>query len=112
MLRVVTLIVGVVVLAVSAHAEVWMVKSSGVVGCRDRETLAKLDPSQASHDGAAPDGCVLLYPGERLLDQPEVGVGFNEFIRVQRHDSSTVFVTRSAIVADPGIGSATDDRAE
>jgi hypothetical protein len=38
-------------------------------------------------------------------------VGFNEFIRVQRHDSSTVFVTRSAIVADPGIG-ATDDRAE
>lgn len=101
-----------VVTAVSlpAHAEVWMVKSSGVLGCRDRQTLAELDASHANA-GALRDGCVVLSPGERLLDQPEVGSGFDTYMRVQRHDGSTVFVRGSALAPDPGIGSI-EDRAE
>ncbi len=95
-----------------ACAEVWMVKASDVFGCRDRETLIALEASGAAPEQAPPAGCVMLYSGERLIDQPEVGVGFADIIRVQRHDGSTVFVRSSALVADPGIGSATEDRPE
>lgn len=100
--------------ALSAHAEVWMVKSSGGLGCRDRETLVELDATQTSQtrEGAPPAGCVILYSGERLLDQMEVGGGFNDYMKVQRGDGTMVFVHSSAIVADPGIGSVTEDRAE
>ena len=96
----------------AAAEDVWMVKSSGVLGCQDRETLVAFERSQTQHevDGAPPRGCVVLYSGERLIDQPEVGVGFNDHMRVQRSDSSVVFVRRSAVVPDPGIGSVTGDR--
>lgn len=96
--------------ASGARAEVWMVKSSGVIGCHDRATLAAIDLAQAPTTPPH-DTCVELFAGERLLDQQEVGVGFNDYIRVQRHDGSTVFVKSSAVVADPGIGSP-EDRAE
>lgn len=115
MLRRTIAAVGFSAVALSAHAEVvWMVKSSGSLGCRNRETLVDLDAKQASRpdDGAAPADCVALYSGERLLDQPEVGVGFNEYMKVQRGNGSVVFVRRSAVVPDPGIGSLNDDRPE
>lgn len=89
-----------------------MVKSSGVLGCRDRATLIALEAATQTGEGAPPDGCVVLFSGERLLDQPEVGVGFAETLRVQRHDGSTVFVSSSAVIPDTGIGSPIDDRAE
>lgn len=89
-----------------------MVKSSGVLGCKDRETLIAFERTRTQHepDGPPPPGCAVLYSGERLIDQPEVGVGFNDHMRVQRSDSSIVFVRRSAVVPDPGIGSMTEDR--
>jgi hypothetical protein len=97
-----------------AHAEVWMVKVPSVLGCRDRETLIQFEAAQSSHprEGAAPTGCVVLYSGDRLLDQPEVGVGFNDYLRVETRDGSTVFVRSSAVVLDPGTGSVTDNRPE
>lgn len=93
----------------SAEAEVWMVNPSGALVCKDRATLMQQDAS-ASVD-RPPEGCRALYPGERLLDQPEVGVGFDGYMRVQRHDGSFVYVRSSAVAPDPGIGS-TLDRAE
>lgn len=96
----------------AAAENVWMVKSSGVLGCQDRETLIAFEETQTQHeaDGPLPEGCAVLYSGERLIDQPEVGVGFNDHMRVQRSDSSIVFVRRTAVVPDPGIGSVTEDR--
>lgn len=96
----------------SAQAEVWMVKSSGAIGCRDRETLVALEAAADPRAPSAPlpEGCLTLFAGERLLDQPEVGVGFNDTMRVTRADGGTVFVRASALVSDPGIGSLTDDR--
>ncbi|WP_158412864.1 hypothetical protein [Hyphomicrobium nitrativorans] len=89
-----------------------MVKSSGVLGCQDRAALVAFEQSQTQHEasGPPPEGCAVLYSGERLIDQPEIGVGFNDHMRVQRSDSSIVFVRRSAVVPDPGIGSVTEDR--
>jgi len=97
----------------SVRAEVWMVEASGALGCRDREKLVEHEAAHASRvpDGAPPEGCVALYPGERLLDQPEIGVGANEVVRVQRSDGSIVFVMSSAVAPDPGIGSI-EDRAQ
>lgn len=94
-----------------ALADVWMVKSSGQIGCRDRDVLVRLESAGASAT-PLPDGCVVLYSGERLLDQSEIGIGFADYIRVQRGDGGVVFVRTSALVSDPGIGSVTDDRAE
>jgi hypothetical protein len=113
-MREVIAFVALVMLPSSACADVWMVKSSGSLGCRDRETLVELDakPTSGTGDESAPANCVVLYAGERLLDQPEVGAGFNEYIKVQRADGSTVFVRRAGLVSDPGIGSVTDDRAD
>jgi hypothetical protein len=61
---------------------------------------------------AAVDGCVALLPGERLLDIAEVGAGFSDYIRVQRHDGSIVYVRVDAITPDPGVGSLSEDRPE
>ena len=96
----------------AASESVWMVKSSGSLGCQDRATLIAFERNQTEHEasGPPPEGCVVLYSGERLIDQPEVGVGFSDHMRVQRSDSSIVFVRRSAVVSDPGIGSVTEDR--
>ncbi len=99
--------------ALPAYAEVWMVKSSSVLGCQDRETLIEFDKTRAAQSReSAPPGCVVLESGERLLDQQEVGIGFNDYMKVQRRDGSTLFVRGSNVVPDPGIGSLTDDRAE
>lgn len=99
--------------ALPVCAEVWMVKFSGVLGCQNREILIELDKTQTLQSREmAPLGCVVLESGERLLDQQEVGVGFNEYMKVQRRDGSTLFVKGSNIVPDPGIGSLTDDRVE
>lgn len=89
-----------------------MVKSSGVLGCKDRAAIVSSDASKRSSEREAPPpaGCVTLYVGERVLDQPEAGAGFNEYMKVQRGDGSTVFVRGSLLVPDPGIGSVTDDR--
>ncbi|HWK39406.1 MAG TPA: hypothetical protein VNR88_10870 [Hyphomicrobium sp.] len=96
----------------AAHAEVWMVKTSHALGCRDRETLIALhaNPEARKIDDAAPDGCTVLYSGERLLEEPEPGSGFNEYLKVEREDGSVLFVHNSAVVSDPGIGSVNDDR--
>lgn len=91
--------------------DVWMVKSSGVLGCDDRETLVALDGADQLQ-GHPPGGCVELHSGERLLERADVGAGFHDYMNVQRSDGSTVFVRGSALVADPGIGSVTDDRPE
>ena len=101
-------------MATPAHSDVWMVKPSGALGCSERETLIKLDPVHAAKlsEGRPPDGCVNLYSGERLLDQLEAGVGFSDYMKVERANGSTVYVRGSALVADPGIGSVTGDRAE
>lgn len=95
----------------SARAETWMVKSS-TLGCRDRETLVARDadgPAQVP-DGPSEDGCVVLDAGERLLDLPGMGGGFDDYVQLQRHDHSVVFVRSSALVPDPGIGSVYDER--
>lgn len=92
----------------SAYAEVWMVKPSGAVGCRDRDLVRTLDIKD-QHLAA---GCVRLYAGERLLEPSNAGGGFADYIEVQRADSSTVFVPSSMLAADPGIGSVEEDRPE
>jgi hypothetical protein len=112
MFRRAAIVIAFVAVAAPAYAEVWMVKSSGVVGCRDRATLTALEAARRTDETAPPEGCMVLFSGERLLDQPEVGVGFAETLRVQRHDGSIVFVSSSAVIPDTGIGSPIDDRAE
>jgi hypothetical protein len=42
----------------------------------------------------------------------DVGAGFSEHLRVQRHDGSVVYVEVDAITSDPGIGSLSEDRPE
>jgi len=95
-----------------AHAEVWMVKSSHALGCRDRETLVALraDPQARKIDDAAPDGCTVLYSGERLLEEPAPASGFNEYLKVEREDGSVLFVHNTAVAPDPGIGSVDSSR--
>jgi hypothetical protein len=105
MMRLMAAVAGLCLLVTPAFAEVWMVKASGTWGCKDRAVLA-----QAS-DAVAP-GCMALLAGERLLDMAEVGVGFSDHVRVQRHDGSIVYVATDAITADPGIGTLSEDRPE
>lgn len=95
-----------------AHAEVWMVKASHALGCRDRETLVALraNPQPRKIDEAAPDGCTVLYSGERLLEEPQPASGFNEYLKVEREDGSVLFVHNSALASDPGIGSVDSGR--
>jgi len=95
-----------------AHAEVWMVKSSHALGCRDRETLVALraDPQARKIDDAAPEGCTVLYSGERLLEEPAPASGFNEYLKVEREDGSVLFVHNTAVAPDPGIGSVDSSR--
>lgn len=109
MLRRMMTVAALTAFAAPGLADAWMVKSS-TLGCRDRETLAALDADGAPPDGARPDGCIALDAGERLLDQPETGQGFDTYVRLQRRDSSLVFVRRSDVVRDPGIGSVYGDR--
>lgn len=90
----------------SAMAETWMVKSS-TLACRDRETLEAHDATGATQ---VPDGCVPLDAGERLLELPGMGGGFDAYVKLQRHDRSVVFVSSAAVVPDPGIGSVYDER--
>jgi hypothetical protein len=90
----------------AACAETWMVKSS-TLACRDRETLVALD---AAGSAQVPDGCMALEPGERLLELPGMAGGFDAYVKLQRHDRSEVFVSSSAVVPDPGIGSVYDER--
>lgn len=92
-----------------AHADVWMVKTSGHIACRDRARLVEIVEA-GSPQQPTPNNCVLLYPGERLIDQSQVGVGFDVYAKVMRSDKSILFVSRSAIVADPGIGGVSEDR--
>jgi hypothetical protein len=80
-----------------------MVKSSGAVGCRDRAALEKGSLHQSID-------CVQLRAGERLLDLAEVGMGFSDHLRLQRHDGSIVYVATDAITSDPGIGTLSEDR--
>lgn len=82
-----------------------MVRESGTWGCRERAAFTQTR-------GVAVDGCVALLAGERLLDMAEIGVGFSEHVRVQRHDGSIVFVAVDSIRSDPGIGSLSEDRPE
>lgn len=103
------LLLSISTLAAAAHADVWMVKSSGILACDTREKLMERDAA-AGASGSVGGGCVMLSAGERLLDKPEVGLGFNPYLRVQRSDRSVIFVPSSAIAADPGIGSVTEDR--
>lgn len=90
-------------------AEVWMIKAS-TLGCRERETLVALDAAEASTVGASPEDCVVLDAGERLLDQPGIGRGFDDYVKLVRRDNSAVFVRSRDIVRDPGIGSVYEDR--
>lgn len=95
----------------AAHADVWMVKGSNAVACLDRQALIDLDGSQSAPGSALPAGCLGLYSGERLLEQTELGGGFNRYLKVERSDGSIVFVRAAEVVADPGIGSVSEDRA-
>jgi hypothetical protein len=93
-----------------AYAETWMVQTS-TLGCGDREVLTELQSKDAGAQLTSPrDGCVVLHAGERLLDLPGMAVGFDDYLKLERHDGSVVFVPSSAVVSDPGIGSASEDR--
>ncbi|MBA2127514.1 hypothetical protein DLM45_14965 [Hyphomicrobium methylovorum] len=113
-LRLLVVALAIAATGTAAYADVWMVKPSGGFGCRDRDALMQLNDHVAAQlrDGVPPAGCVLLYSGERLLDEPEAGIGFADALRVTRADGSTLYVQSSAVVADPGIGSVIDDRSE
>ena len=95
--------------ASAVHAEAWMVKSS-TFGCKDRGTLAALDAAGRPTDPALPEDCVGLDAGERLLDRPQAGGGFDAYVQLERRDASLVFVRRSDVVPDPGVGSVYEDR--
>jgi hypothetical protein len=110
--RYIIAVVSITVASVStAYAEAWMVKISGVLGCRERVALEALSADGTSRSPLPPAGCVALDLGERLLYQPEVGVGFDDYMRLQRRDGSMLFVRSSAVVRDPGFGSISEDRA-
>jgi hypothetical protein len=88
-----------------------MVKASGVLGCRDRQTMDALSAAGTPPSLEPRAGCVALDLGERLLYEPEVGVGFDDYMRLQRRDGSMLFVRSSEVVRDPGFGSISEDRA-
>jgi hypothetical protein len=92
------------------HAETWMVQTS-TLGCKDRDVLTELQSKDAAAQLTSPrEGCVVLHAGERLLDLPGMAVGFDDYLKLERHNGSVVFVHSSAVVSDPGIGSASEDR--
>lgn len=96
-----------------AHANsVWMVKSGNVLACHERQTLIDADeaPAGSRREDQAPKGCVILFSGERLLEQPEFGLGFNKYMKAEREDGSILYVRTADVVSDPGIGDVTDDR--
>lgn len=98
----------------SVRADVWMVKPSGALACRSAamlNELAEIETAGARRT-AETSGCIVLSPGERLVDQPEVGVGFSGHLRVQRRDGMILYVSPFSIAADPGIGSIEEDRPE
>lgn len=90
----------------SAAAEVWMLKPAGGIGCQDADALKSIDATQLT----LPAGCVRLYAGERVIEQPNGAAGFADYIKVERSNRSKVFVSSSSLVADPGIGSVDDNR--
>ena len=100
------------ILASPASAEVWMVKSPNVIACQHSQTLIDLDAAPASHHKTAgmPAGCITLYSGERLLEQPRLAQGFSKYLEVEREDGAIWFVRSADVVADPGIGSVDADR--
>lgn len=108
MLRFTVIILAQALLVTAARADVWMVRASGSIGCQVRDTLAALP--NGGDSGKLPEECSRLYDGERLIEQPRPGVGFDDFVLVQRADGSQVFVRNDALAADPGIGSISDDR--
>lgn len=108
MLRIMGFVVALLLMASTAYAEVWMVRPSGAIGCRDRELLKVVE----STGSTPPAGCVRLYAGERLLEPSNSGGGFTDYIAVHRADGSLIFVLSSLLAADPGIGSVEDDRPE
>ena len=104
------IVVALASVSLPARAETWMVQIS-TLGCSDRDVLAKLQSQHAATQLTAPRaGCVVLHAGERLLDVPGMAVGFDDYLKLERHDGSVVFVRSSAVVSDPGIGSASEDR--
>lgn len=86
-----------------------MVQSS-TLGCSDRDVLTELQSQDAAQLTAPREGCVVLHAGERLLDLPGMAAGFDDYLKLERHDGRVVFVHSSAVVSDPGIGSASEDR--
>lgn len=88
-----------------------MVKSS-TLGCVDRDVLAAISNDSETGDKFTNprEGCVVLHSGERLLDVPGMAAGFDAYLKLERHDGSLVFVPSADVVADPGIGSVSDDR--
>ena len=97
----------------TAHADgnVWMLRT-GSIGCPSREIARHVlaAPREERAATALQQACVLLPEGERLLDRMEFGLGFNELLRVERHDRRILFVPTSDLMPDPGIGSHFDDR--
>lgn len=97
--------------AAAAHAEVWMVKGANTLACDDRQTLIDLDAlPPPTPQGAAPQGCIVLYSGERLLEQPGLAQGFTKYLKVERDNGAILFVRNSDVVSDPGIGDPSDGR--
>ena len=97
--------------AIPACAEVWMVKRPDVIACEHRQTLVDLDSaSSPSKAGSIPHDCLMLYSGERLLEQPQAAQGFNKYLKVERGDGALLFVRNTDLVLDPGIGSVEADR--
>jgi hypothetical protein len=93
----------------AAFADVWMVKAVNAVACEDRQALVDLE-AKAAPPAILPTGCIKLYLGERLLEQPQLGQGFAKYLKVERGDGSFVFVRSADVLSDPGIGSVSDDR--
>jgi hypothetical protein len=93
----------------AASADVWMVKAVNALACEDRRALVDMEAS-AAQPAILPAGCITLYSGERLLEQPQLGQGFAKFLKVERGDGSVVFVRSADVVSDPGVGSVSDDR--
>ena len=87
------------VIATAAHAEVWMVKRPDVVACQERQTLVDFD-SASGASGSIPKGCLTLYSGERLLEQPQPAQGFNKYLKVERGDGAP---TSGASVSQKGL---------
>ncbi len=97
--------------AIPAYAEVWMVKRPDVIACEHRQTLVDLDSASSQRETASiPRGCLMLYSGERLLEQPQAAQGFNKYLKVERGDGALLFVRNTDLVLDPGIGSVEADR--